>query len=278
MIAYFFLMLYLFVCHTHCEDVLLQESLRTVEVGDSVILTCKCLKQRRTSIVWIKHIFGERPLVIATSYQDQPGIFHNAFDKTDRFNLTIGHNSFNLGISKTDLSDVATYYCAVTFLYDITFGQGTLLLVKASKSPTLLQQLVLNPVNQEDSVTLQCTVLTESCAEEHSVYWFRHGSGESHPGIIYTHGDSSDQCKKSSESGSPQSCVYELSKNLSHSDAGTYYCAVAACGEIFFGNGTKLDFKDGYNQMKLLVILAIVRSTVVLLTFIIFLLCYLLLH
>ncbi|KAG7316272.1 hypothetical protein KOW79_019813 [Hemibagrus wyckioides] len=91
-----------------------------------------------------------------------------------------------------------------------------------------------------ESLTLQCSVqaFTSSC-EEQSVYWFRLGSGESHPGIIYTHGNSSDECKKSSEDGSPpQSCVYTLPKRkLTTSDKGTLYCAVAACGQILFGNG-----------------------------------------
>jgi hypothetical protein len=75
------------------------------------------------------------------------------------------------------------------------------------------------------------------------VYWFRAGSGESHPGVIYTPGNRSDDCEKSPESPSPtQTCVYSLSKNnLSLSDAGTYYCAVATCGEILFGNGTNLN-------------------------------------
>ncbi|XP_042185284.1 uncharacterized protein LOC112260995 [Oncorhynchus tshawytscha] len=105
---------------------------------------------------------------------------------------------------------------------------------------------VSESVQPGDSVTLNCTIHNETCAGEHSVYWVRHGSGESHPGIIYTHGDMSDQCEKSPEAGSPtQSCVYNLPKrNLSLSDARTYYCAVASCGEILFGNGTKLEIKD----------------------------------
>uniref|UniRef100_A0A8C8FDZ4 Ig-like domain-containing protein n=1 Tax=Oncorhynchus tshawytscha TaxID=74940 RepID=A0A8C8FDZ4_ONCTS len=111
---------------------------------------------------------------------------------------------------------------------------------------SVLQQPVSELVQPGGSVTLNCTIHTETCAGEHSVYWFRHGSGESRPRIIYTHGDRSNQCEKISEAGfPPQSCVFNLPKrNLSLSDAGTYYCAVASCGEILFGNGTKLDI-DG---------------------------------
>ena len=111
---------------------------------------------------------------------------------------------------------------------------------------SVLQQPVSESVQPGDSVALNCTIHTQTCAGGHSVYWFRHGSGESHPGIIYTHGDKSDQCVKSTEAGSPtQRCVYNLPKrNLSLSDAGTYYCAVALCGEILFGNGTKLEISS----------------------------------
>ncbi|KAG9331309.1 hypothetical protein JZ751_019523 [Albula glossodonta] len=119
-----------------------------------------------------------------------------------------------------------------------------------------------------DSVTLQCSVHTETCAGEHSVYWFRQASGESLPGIIYTHGNRSDQCERSSGAGSPtQSCVYKLPKrNLSRSDAGTYYCAVATCGEILFGNGTVLDIAENDYKMQVgvLVLLSVIRTGVLL--------------
>ncbi|XP_028829600.1 uncharacterized protein LOC114786538 [Denticeps clupeoides] len=114
-----------------------------------------------------------------------------------------------------------------------------------SDAPTVQvkQHYLLDPASEGDDVTLNCTVVSGGCAGEHSVYWFRHGTPGSHPGIIYTHGDRSAGCEKDPEAGSStQSCVHHLPKrNLSTTDAGTYYCAVAACGQIVFGNGNKLD-------------------------------------
>uniref|UniRef100_A0A4W5PBQ9 Ig-like domain-containing protein n=1 Tax=Hucho hucho TaxID=62062 RepID=A0A4W5PBQ9_9TELE len=173
---------------------------------------------------------------------------------TKHLGLRRGDYSCNLTISKTEPGDSATYYCSTTAIYEQTFGEGTVLIVKNSESNNkiVLQQPVSESVQPGDSVTLNCTIRTETCVGGHSVYWFRHGSGESRPGIIYTHGDRSDQCEKSPEAGSPtQSCVYNLPKrNLSPSDAGTYYCAVASCGEILFGNGTKLDIKGLVSQTR----------------------------
>ncbi|XP_017575479.1 uncharacterized protein LOC108440845 [Pygocentrus nattereri] len=225
-----------------------QDQLKIAEVGDSVALSCFSTRDMKTTIVWIKQNPGEKPVQIATSYQHQAGTFYNGFDQSGRFKTQAGPGSFNLTISSLEPSDTATYYCANIFIYDITFGEGTVLVVKdASLTKHTVHQLpVFEAVQPGDSVTLQCSVLTESCSGDHRVYWFRHGSGESHPGIIYTHGNRIDECEKSSETDSPtQSCVYKLPKrNLSLSDAGTYYCAVAACGQILFGNGTKLDHKD----------------------------------
>ncbi|KAM6960366.1 uncharacterized protein LKV04_021930 [Tautogolabrus adspersus] len=49
-----------------------------------------------------------------------------------------------------------------------------------------------------------------------------------------------------------QSCEYNLPmKSVNYSHAGTYYCAVASCGRILFGNGTKLDLEDSVTSPAL---------------------------
>ncbi|XP_064795201.1 uncharacterized protein LOC135515504 [Oncorhynchus masou masou] len=163
-------------------------------------------------------------------------------ESVTRFNWFKQNDSYNLTISNTEPGDSATYYCSTKSIYELTYGEGTVLIVKDSESNSMsvLQQPLSESVQPGDSVTLNCTIHTETCTGEHSVLWFRHGSGESRPGIIYTHGNWSDQCEKSTET--EKSCIYNLPKrNLSLSDAGTYYCAVASCEEIHFRNGTKLD-------------------------------------
>ncbi|XP_045578536.1 immunoglobulin alpha-2 heavy chain-like [Salmo salar] len=243
------------------------------ELGGTLTLTCFCPNVSVIRFNWFKQIFGQKPLYMASSlYVGQDSYYSNNFIKdfteTKRLGVRRGLYSCNLTISKTETGDSARYYCSTTAIYELTFGEGTVLIVKDSESNSMsvLQQPVSESVQPGDSVTLNCTIHTETCVGEHSVYWFRRGSGESRPGIIYTHGDRSDQCEKSSEAGSPtQSCVYNLPKrNLSLSDAGSYYCAVASCGEILFGNGTQLDIEDLHTQMRILVLISIIRTGVLL--------------
>ncbi|XP_076005359.1 uncharacterized protein LOC142999621 [Genypterus blacodes] len=102
-----------------------------------------------------------------------------------------------------------------------------------------------DPVRPGDSVTLQCSVTyyEEKICPEDRVYWFKARSNESNPSLIYAHRNSGDECQKGLIPP-VQSCFYNISKNVSSSDAGTYYCAVATCGEIWFGNGRQLDIED----------------------------------
>uniref|UniRef100_A0A4W5JNG4 Ig-like domain-containing protein n=1 Tax=Hucho hucho TaxID=62062 RepID=A0A4W5JNG4_9TELE len=223
-----------------------KNGLMSANVGDTVVLVCFKKDDVGVMFSWYKQRFGNIPQLISTMYKyDRNATFYHEFKDNPRFSVEGGQGKNNLMIADVELSDSGTYYCGSAYGNNVEFGQGVILIIKGSDSRnmTILQQPVSESVQPGDSVTLNCTIHTETCAGVHSVYWFRHGSGESRPGVIYTHGDRSDHCEKSPVAGSPtQSCVYNLPKrNLSLSDAGTYYCAVASCGEILFGNGTKLD-------------------------------------
>uniref|UniRef100_A0A8C7NE04 Ig-like domain-containing protein n=1 Tax=Oncorhynchus mykiss TaxID=8022 RepID=A0A8C7NE04_ONCMY len=226
-----------------------ENDLISANVGDTVILRCFYEGDMVVISSWYKQTLGEKLQLFSTFYNNESdATFHHKFKDNPRFSVRSGKEVNHLRISDIELSDSATYYCGSTYNNIMEFGKGTIVIVKGSRNTTVLQQFISGSVQPGDSVTLNCTIHTETCAGERSVYWFRHGSGEYHPGIIYTHGDRSDQCEKSPVAGSPtQSCVYNLPKrNLSLSDAGTYYCAVASCGEILFGNGTKLDIKEPF--------------------------------
>uniref|UniRef100_A0A8B9GYP6 Ig-like domain-containing protein n=1 Tax=Astyanax mexicanus TaxID=7994 RepID=A0A8B9GYP6_ASTMX len=213
-----------------------------VQRGETISLNCSISSVDASATAWFKQTPGENPLLVASAYHTVEVSNHKGFDKSGRFNAVRDRNSFNLKILNAEPSDSATYYCVIAYYSDVALFHCTVLVLKGSLY-TVLQPPVSNPVQLGGDTTLQCSILTDNSAGDHSVYWFRHGSGESDPGIIFTHGNRSDQCKKSSETDSPtRSCIYKLPKNnLSLSDAGTYYCAVATCGEIIFGNGTKLD-------------------------------------
>ncbi|XP_012995802.2 uncharacterized protein LOC105020601 [Esox lucius] len=266
------------------NDVTQPDPMVVTHLGRSVSLTCFCPSEMIKSVLWLKQTFGQKPLLMASSYHysQESSYFNNFikdFNRTKRLRVKRAEDSFNLTFIETEPGDSATYYCAALKINEIIIAEGTVLIVKGSDSNSMsvLQQPVSESVQPGESVTLNCTVSTETCEGEHSVYWFRHDSGESPPGIIYTNGDRSGQCMKSPESGSPtQSCVYNLPKrNLSLSDTGTYYCAVASCGEILFGNGTKLDVGGHYTEPVLLVYclgvaLGVSIILIIVLTYIIF--------
>uniref|UniRef100_A0A3B4C7P9 Ig-like domain-containing protein n=1 Tax=Pygocentrus nattereri TaxID=42514 RepID=A0A3B4C7P9_PYGNA len=196
----------------------------SAELGASVSLQCSA-PEKMSLVYWYKQSVGKKPQLLVTVPKYGSVEFYGEFKDNPRFMVARNSGIASLSISNTIPSDTAVYYCAEFNAYECFLSK-----------PMSYQG------RQGDSVNFQCTIHTNVSHGDHRVYWFRHGSGESHPGIIYTHGNRSDECEKSSETDSPtQSCVYKLPKrNLSLSDAGTYYCAVAACGQILFGNGSNL--------------------------------------
>ncbi|XP_043099992.1 immunoglobulin kappa light chain-like isoform X3 [Puntigrus tetrazona] len=225
-----------------------QDPLLAAELGSSVIIVCSHSDDYVNVVSWYKHSVGKKPLLVAYSEHGSSSVTYESGFNEKNHPISPGTDSFNLTIINLKEYDFATYYCAVSFLNVMTFGEGTILLRKESDGPrrtTVLQRPVSDRLHPGDSVTLQCSVVSQICAGEYSVYWFRRSPGHSDPGIIYTHDNRSDRCTERSET---QSCVYSLSQaDLTPSDAGIYYCAVATCGKIHLGNGTKLIIEAPFN-------------------------------
>ncbi|CAL8271410.1 unnamed protein product [Boreogadus saida] len=195
-------------------------SLKTARTGDTVTLHCGAREESRTSL----------------------------------FCFIVKEPDIDLNIRSVSKEDEANYFCQEQYSSD---WSGFFLSVKDPNdqrfvSQTVVQQPVSASAQLGDPVALQCSITSQrtdhsnQCQGEPSVYWFR--SGPSHPAAIYMNGNRSGECQNSSGPPSaPQSCVYTLPKNnVDSSDAGTYYCALAACGEVVFGNGTKLDITGRY--------------------------------
>ncbi|XP_046892750.1 uncharacterized protein LOC124478505 [Hypomesus transpacificus] len=256
------------------EDVHQHIPLTTAEHGRTVTLQC-LISENYALMYWYKQTLGHVPQPLTFKVQNQ--LNSTVLKNPLRFSAEMVKNNYVLKIKNVTSSDEGIYFCQTGTMYGIHFRNGTFVTVRGnflqrSHNLTVLQQPESKPVHPGDSVTLQCSVLSESCTGQHSVFWFRAGAGESHPGLLYTQRDRGEECEKRPETPSPtRSCVYSLSKNnLSSSDSGTYYCAVATCGEILFGNGTRLDVKEP--AVDLLVIILGV-SLAVCVVFIIILIC-----
>uniref|UniRef100_A0A7N8Y0J1 Uncharacterized LOC113137501 n=1 Tax=Mastacembelus armatus TaxID=205130 RepID=A0A7N8Y0J1_9TELE len=216
-----------------------------VNVGDRLTLQCFYNGGDSAWFFWYKQALGQKPKPICSFYvYDTKITFYDKFQNIPRFTLDTGNGKNHLTISDLEISDSATYYCARSYTYVMTFAEGTVVSVQGSglNIPAQVHQSASESIQPGGSVTLNCTVHTGTCDGEHRVYWFKH-SGKAHPGLIYTHRGSNDQCERKPETQT-HSCVYNLPMNsLNLSDAGTYYCAVVSCGRVLFGNGTRLNIE-----------------------------------
>ncbi|KAM8899856.1 uncharacterized protein AB9W97_010085 [Spinachia spinachia] len=223
-----------------------ERGLMSVGVGDNITLKCFYQNNDGVWLYWYKQTLGEQPKLIPTFYQfSKHGTFYHEFENNPRFTQDTEKGQYHLTIFDLKISDSATYYCAYSNSFLLTFAKGTVVSVQGSglTVPALLHQSPSETIQPGGSVTLNCTVQTGTCDGQHSVYWFKQ-SEDAHPALIYTDVGSTDHCERKPNTQT-HTCDYNLpmgSLNASH--AGTYYCAVASCGHILFGNGTKLDFKD----------------------------------
>lgn len=152
-----------------------------------------------------------------------------------RFEVESKQTINHLTITDLLLSDSATYYCGILEFNSLEFGEGTFLYVTLplSNIQGVVYQPALDPVTPGDSVQLSCEVHSEKCKGEQSLYWFRQTKGE--PVIMYENeGNCVDEAHK-------RKCTLTYSiKSVNSSDEGMYYCALASCGELVFGNGSQV--------------------------------------
>ncbi|KAG8003853.1 hypothetical protein GBF38_007849 [Nibea albiflora] len=211
-----------------------------VKPGDDLTLTCPVSGDEAGLFYWYKKMFGymiETVAVAALYKMSLQGQFDNP-----RFNLIKSEGLYFLSIKNVSHEDEGTYFCQSGAAYAMEFTNGTVLTVKDNKNQQ--KSVLVEQIPETESVTmgyqmsLQCSVLSKNkaqCPGDPDVYWFRAGSGDSHPSILYTYNRSSDEQEQ-------RSCVYSLSKTVrDSSDTGSYYCAVVTCGQILFGEGTKVE-------------------------------------
>ncbi|XP_060935816.1 uncharacterized protein LOC133011901 [Limanda limanda] len=232
-----------------------QIPLIVANLGDNINLTCSVPVKEAWLFFWYKMKFGYMVQTLAKGASQ--GIeLQGQFDNP-RFTVRPAADLYTLTIRNISKDDEATYFCQAGEPYIITFINGTILAVKDHKNPEKHIYVKQSPetvsVQPGNSTTLECSLLStnkenlDQCPGEHSVHWFRAGSGRSHPGFIYTQSSRREEQEE-------KSCVYSLSKTIHNSsDAGTYYCAVVTCGEILFGGGTKVEMRQ--EQLPLVIAL-----------------------
>ncbi|XP_035769664.1 uncharacterized protein LOC102781805 [Neolamprologus brichardi] len=221
---------------------------KTVDVGQNVTLSCI----RQSTLLHQETLFWIR-LVSGNQFEFLGGTFTFDYDdvnNTSHITVKQEPGTFIMQISETKLSDTGFYYCIKVRQLAMTFLEGTFLTIKGPE-PDVIQMRSSDRIHSGDQETLQCSVLSKyekkTCPDNPSVYWFRAGSDKPHS--IYVHGNSGDECG-SPEAPSQRKCVYSFSRNVSSSDPGPYYCAVATCGQILFGNESKLDIKGAQETLQ----------------------------
>ncbi|XP_030001781.1 uncharacterized protein LOC115427383 [Sphaeramia orbicularis] len=208
-------------------------------------------------VQWFKQSVGNTMKFIVSVEKNIKPQYSPDFSES-RIAVHIDGKFSNLTILRTNPEDEGMYHCGIYHNYMMNTWNGTYLSLKgktASDYTVVQRPTVSDPLRPGDSMSLQCSLLSNSdkktCPGDHSVYWVRVGSHESDPGVIYAEGNRQDGCNNDTQS-SPKSCLHHFSKTIHSSDAGTYYyyCAVATCGRILFGNGTRIQIETSIQSQK----------------------------
>uniref|UniRef100_A0A3Q3W1F2 Ig-like domain-containing protein n=1 Tax=Mola mola TaxID=94237 RepID=A0A3Q3W1F2_MOLML len=197
-----------------------------VQLGEPATFTCvfpKDLHPRQ--LQWYKQSAGDSLKTILAIRKHARLVYGESFPAS-RLEIEEDFYVSNLTILKTQPEDEGIYHCAIKDWFDIMWS-GT--------SPTIVVQWLklssIDPFRPGDSVPLHCSVPSGSQSKTY-------GIDESYPSMMELW-----NYRWRMSGGTQKSCVYHFSKKLSSVDAGTYSCAVVTCGEMSFGNVTRLDIQ-----------------------------------
>ncbi|XP_029021155.2 uncharacterized protein LOC114864459 isoform X2 [Betta splendens] len=192
---------------------------KTIRAGDDVNLTCS--REGMGSLYWIRLVSNKVPEILARSSSLENIYSHITASKET--------GTFVLQISKAKLSDASIYICFKTYQQSLQFLTEIDLRVEEPDNTAVA------PVPPRDSVIL-CSVPdseNKTCPGGNSLCCFRPQLRQC---FNCTEGNTHDYDKDLDGA-----CVVGFFKNVSSSDVGSYYCAVATCEETDSEKGSELN-------------------------------------
>uniref|UniRef100_A0AAR2K484 Ig-like domain-containing protein n=1 Tax=Pygocentrus nattereri TaxID=42514 RepID=A0AAR2K484_PYGNA len=143
---------------------------QTVRRRDNTTIKCHQNETKHDLLTWYQQSLGKLPQYIVRQFKTEEQKVNHTFSKkfiNSRF--TVDNKTFDLSINGVKEEDVGIYFCGKGEKNSSEFLSGTLLLFADEKTPP-------------DPAIKNCSVqaVTLSCSGDRSVYWIRHGSGESH--------------------------------------------------------------------------------------------------
>ncbi|XP_028316026.1 uncharacterized protein LOC114471426 [Gouania willdenowi] len=219
-----------------------QYSLTVADINEDLTIKCNISGRDPSLFYWYKMNFGS---IVKKIVSAKFGVIKLEERNNARYNVTKVDDVYSLTIRNVSEADEGTYFCQGGTSFYIEIISSTQVIVEGRLNKMSTAHLKQSPaekwVHLGDSVTLWCSLVSmcresaDQCPSKHRVHWFRPGS-QSQPGIIYN---------VSGYEQNNKMCLYRFSKTIGdQSEAGTYYCAVATCGGILFGDGTKVTIKQ----------------------------------